>query len=102
MPRTYPEARKWYRTKRWKQLRKITLEKFPICTRCNSSRSDIVDHKIPHKGDFYLFFDLNNLTGLCSPCHNNWKAKKELGHVDTACDDAGYPQDPNHPWLKDF
>ena len=91
-----------YRTAEWRRLRKLTLAKFPICTRCHSRPSTIVDHIKPHRFDPALFFDPNNLTGLDKQCHDNWKAKKELGHVDTACDDAGYPQDPNHPWLKDF
>ena len=98
MPRRYPEARKWYGTARWKELRRITLVRYPICTRCENVVSAIVDHKIPHKGNIDLFFDETNLTGLCKSCHDSWKARQENGRVDTACNDDGYPVDPNHPW----
>ena len=98
MPRSHPEARKWYGTKRWKELRFVTLENHPICTRCNQAQATVVDHKVPHKGDFNLFFAAGNLTGLCKLCHDSWKARQENGRVDTATDEDGYPCDPNHPW----
>lgn len=98
MPRRYPEARKWYKTKRWQDLRRYTLVNYPICTRCHSETSTIVDHKIPHKGDENLFFDPRNLTGLCKLCHDSWKARVENNRIDTACDDDGFPDDPGHPW----
>ena len=98
MPRMYPEARKWYGTKEWREPRRIALVRYPICTRCEHKSSVIVDHKIPHKGDRQLFFDGNNLTGLCKKCHDSWKQRQEHKRVDTACDDEGYPSDPNHPW----
>jgi len=98
MPRSYPEARKWYGTAEWKELRRITLVKHPVCTRCHSRPSTIVDHKIPHKGDRDLFFDPSNLTGLDKQCHDKWKKNMEFGKMDTACTEEGYPLDSSHPW----
>ncbi len=98
MPRTYPQARKWYGTKEWRHLRKITLLKYPICTRCEHKTSVIVDHKVPHKGNRELFFKESNLTGLCKKCHDSWKQRQENDRIDTACDEDGYPQDEGHPW----
>lgn len=98
MPRRYPEARKWYGTKRWRELRRVTLGMFPVCTRCKTARSDIVDHKTPHKGNINLFFDQGNLTGLCKRCHDSWKSRIENGRIDTECDEDGYPMDVGHPW----
>jgi hypothetical protein len=31
----------------------------------------VVDHIIPHTGDPELFWDVDNLQGLCDPCHNS-------------------------------
>ena len=100
MPRRYPEARKWYTTKEWKHLRKVTLVNNPICTRCGGVAT-LADHRIPHRGNYDLFFCVNGcntLDSMCAKCHNSWKEKKENGRVDTACGEDGYPVDKNHPW----
>lgn len=97
--RSDPASRRWYKTKRWQILRRIILEQQPACNRCGH-QADTVDHMTPHKGDVEVFFDPGNLQALCKPCHDSWKARKENGRLDTACSEAGYPEDPGHPWNK--
>ena len=98
MPRSNPKARSWYQTAEWRHLRKVILKDRPLCVRCKLTIATVVDHKTPHKGNVELFFDINNLQPCCKSCHDSWKARQENGRVDTACDDAGYPLDKNHPW----
>lgn len=59
-----------YNTKRWKDLRLLILRRDPICTKCNRNPSTVADHIHDHKGDLQLFYDVNNLHGLCKPCHD--------------------------------
>jgi len=71
--------RKWYNTQRWKNLRQVVLTRFPACTRClpRVVVATVADHVKPHRGDPTLFWDLDNLTGLCATCHNSVKSKEE-------------------------
>ena len=72
---------KWYHRAYWKKtLRPTVLARDPICVICDRNPSTIGDHIIPHKGNWTLFSDLNNLQGICEPCH----AKK------TAAEDGGF------------
>lgn len=101
MPRSYPEARKWYGTKEWRAIRKVTLYEHPICVRCGLQKATTVNHKIPHKGNYDLFFAIggcNSFEGVCKSCHDSHIARMENGRIDTACNQDGYPVDKNHPW----
>lgn len=72
--------RKWYATAQWKNLRQITLIRFPACTRCLPERvtpSTVADHIEPHRGNPELFWNPDNLTGLCATCHNSAKSREE-------------------------
>lgn len=72
--------RRWYKLQRWKTLRLIVLARFPSCTRCLPERvtpSTVADHIKPHRGDPALFWDLDNLTGLCATCHNSAKSRED-------------------------
>jgi len=66
-----------YWRSRWRHkvtgLKAATLRKYPICTMCKRSAATEAHHIRDHKGDEKLFFDFNNLTGLCEPCHNSLK-----------------------------
>jgi 5-methylcytosine-specific restriction protein A len=74
--------RKWYRTARWKKLRwaVLLLQGF-TCTRCGKLEGDtsqlVADHVKPHRGDEALFWDENNLTCICKPCHDGAKQREE-------------------------
>jgi 5-methylcytosine-specific restriction enzyme A len=97
----------WYKSKRWQALRDTQLRKQPLCE-CRlhagrTIRAEVVDHKIPHRGDSKLFFDANNLQSLAKQCHDSWKQALEKSGRDfiAGCDETGRPLDPKHHWNDD-
>ena len=66
----------WYCTAHWRQLRILALQRDPLCRECQRVASTRVDHIKPHKGNWDLFVDLENLQGLCEECHNR-KTREE-------------------------
>jgi 5-methylcytosine-specific restriction protein A len=74
----------WYRRAHWthpvKGLRAVVLGKPEnvICRNCKRVPSTVADHIVPHKGDWKLFTRLENLQGLCAPCHDE-KTRRERG-----------------------
>lgn len=60
---------KLYYTNTWKKLRVKKLSMSATCEHCNAVGQEI-DHIIDHKGDRNLFYDLENLQTLCTPCHS--------------------------------
>jgi len=113
-------AHKFYATKAWKKLRRRALtmnqvarhSTFPHCEICEevgiTTQATEVDHIKPHKGDYGLAFDPDNLQCLCKPCHSR-KTYYEDGAFNrpaggkapvTGCDEDGIPLDPDHPWRK--
>lgn len=99
----------WYRREPWtgpNGIRSIVLRRDPICKcpgcpRCDRRPvsktvsmcirpSTNADHIIPHRGDWALFTDTNNVRGNCQACHS----------CKTATHDGGFgnkPKDPNDP-----
>lgn len=74
------EVRRWYRTSRWKRLRYIKWEQSPWCVDCRAEGvmkpwTDL-DHQVPHRGDYALFWDPKNLVGRC---HEHHSAKTRRG-----------------------
>ena len=69
-----------YKTKNWQKMRKVCLNRKPLCVTCEKSgivrAAREVDHIIPHRGDEKLFSDLDNLQGLCKSCHSK-KTREE-------------------------
>lgn len=61
--------RKFYRTQVWRILRTDQLLREPMCRECGARATD-VDHITPHRGDWQLFVDKNNLESLCHRCHS--------------------------------
>ena len=59
-----------------------------------------VDHVTPHKGDEALFFDEDNWSPLCKPCHDGAKQEFEKSGTIRGCDVNGIPLDPAHPWNR--
>ncbi|MGX9574302.1 hypothetical protein [Mesorhizobium sp. f-mel] len=57
-----------------------------------------VNHKIPHKGDKRLFFDLNNTESVCQTCHSNLVQKEEARGYTIGSDINGRPIDTSRPW----
>jgi len=66
---------------RWQKVRKVFLNKYPLCEECKKkgiyTKATVVDHIIPHKGDKVLFWDENNYRSLCKRCHDIKTATKD-------------------------
>jgi len=96
---------KAYASIRWRKLRAMQLKKHPICALCDKSgivsRATVVDHITPHKGNYDIMWDTDNLQSLCATCHSGTKAVEEAIGYSQACDKNGIPLHPDHPWLKD-
>lgn len=63
---------------RWTKVRRIVLNRDPICA-CGCGRpSEVVDHIVPHNGSNRdpRFYDMENLQGLTKKCHDR-KTKAE-------------------------
>ncbi len=73
----------WYRRLPWTNrdgsfgIRRNVLQRDPICKICIRTPSTVADHIIPHKGVWTLFVDMNNLQGLCKPCHDEKTMRDE-------------------------
>jgi 5-methylcytosine-specific restriction endonuclease McrA/predicted kinase len=69
-----PEYYKNYKTARWQKLREIFLQQNPLCKDCEGvgdiQPATVCDHIVPHKGDMELFWDIDNLQGLCKHHHD--------------------------------
>lgn len=102
---------KWpYNTQAWQTLRKVKLQRDPLCEDCNDAGTlrvaCVVDHKhaISQGGD--PFPALDGLASLCAACHNAKTARGgEAGAARTAkprkgCSPDGLPLDRRHPWAK--
>ena len=95
-----------YRTNRWKVSAKKFIYSNPICVYCGHM-ANVVNHKIPHKGDEHLFWDESNWESACKPCHDSTVRRLESGQVDgkdfvsnNTCDSDGLPKSSKHPWSK--
>lgn len=67
--------RTWYHTSEWKRLRQAALTADPFCVRCLAKDlvvpATVANHKKPHRGNRDLFFNIDNLEGVCKPCHDS-------------------------------
>ena len=73
--RTGTPERLLYAKRRWRdKVRPVILARDPLCVRClaegRSTPSDTVNHIIPHKGNPELFWDMDNLEGVCASHHS--------------------------------
>lgn len=83
-----PDAtvRAWYKSKRWQMLRQqVLVRDLYTCQQTGvllsgkypAPNSPIVDHKIPHRGDERLFWDVENLQAVSFDYHETVKKKME-------------------------
>lgn len=79
MPAKNPEWDRWYRRSHWRRLRLLILNRDPVCRYCGVKPSTVVDHIKPHRGDYQLFSDPENLAGCCAPCHDSKTATQDGG-----------------------
>ncbi|WP_313760181.1 HNH endonuclease [Rhizobium sp.] len=72
--------RAWYNTRRWEQLRLQTFERdLYFCQRSgelcsgtgNDPNSPVANHKVPHRGDPALFWDINNIETVTKRIHDS-------------------------------
>ena len=78
--------RKLYSSARWKALRQeVLLRDGWICQqtgaaligRSPAANSPVIDHKIPHRGDLDLFWDIDNLQAVAKHWHDSEKQRQE-------------------------
>jgi 5-methylcytosine-specific restriction protein A len=73
---------------RWQKARKVYLKNNPLCVECQANgivkEAKHVDHKIPHKGDTRLFWDVRNWQPLCVECHSRKTATEDGGFGNNA------------------
>lgn len=66
---------------RWQKARLSHLKANPLCVFCLKENrltpATVVDHIVPHKGDYNLFWDKNNWQSLCKRCHDIKTAKED-------------------------
>ena len=85
----------------WRAARNAFLLEHPFCAICGKPLHGcdaIVDHIVPHKGNWDLFWDVSNWQALCKKCHDSHKQRQEHGGYIGGCDVSGMPTDPCHPW----
>jgi len=68
---------------RWRKARARFLQAHPLCAMCAErgevEAADVVDHRVPHRGDPVLFWDQRNWQSLSKRCHDSRKAMLERG-----------------------
>lgn len=73
----------WYKTSIWQSLRTNQLAKEPLCQISKAlgeiKAAEVVDHVKPHKGDWELFVDPNNLQSVTKQVHDTICQQMELG-----------------------
>lgn len=98
--------RKLYNTARWQALRTNQLNKSPLCEECMNAEpsrltlATVVHHKEKHEGNEKLFFDPDNLSSSCKPCHDGVEQQKENRGYSTVVSESGFPADTNHPFNR--
>lgn len=79
----------WYTLPVWtRRLRPQQLVSEPFCRVCarvypagdprSRTRATVVDHIVPHRGDWSLFVDPSNLQSLCKHHHDQKTAREQL------------------------
>lgn len=66
---------------RWRRYRAAYLAEHPLCAQCERdgklTPATVVDHIVPHRGDYSLFWDPGNHQPLCKPCHDRKTAAED-------------------------
>lgn len=92
----------WVNPKHGRRAQKLREQ--PLCERCRAKGkvvpATVVNHRVPHKGDYALFADYLNLESTCEDCHNSTiQSEEKLGYSKEIGTD-GFPADPRHPFNK--
>jgi len=87
-----PSYHEWYNSTRWREARLRFLRQNPLCECVDCKRlnrllpATVVDHKIPHKGNINLFWDMSNWQPMAKRCHDRKSAKEDGGFGRKAID----------------
>ncbi len=58
---------------RWQRASRAFLAANALCSSCKArgrlTVASLVDHTIPHRGDQALFWNTDNWSPMCAPCH---------------------------------
>ena len=97
-----------YNTTAWRKLRQLKLKASPLCHHCKLRGqlvvANTVDHNTPVSKGGEPFPALDELTSLCSPCHNAKTATHDRGNAKPFArrvpgfDVNGNPVDPDDDW----
>lgn len=72
-----------YQDRGWRRARRRYLSDNPICVRCEATGriqpATIVDHIVPHNGDWDAFWNVSNWQALCKPCHDRKTLTEDRG-----------------------
>jgi 5-methylcytosine-specific restriction protein A len=70
-----PSARQRGYNTRWQKARKTYLTQHPLCVMCKKqgriTAATVVNHKVAHRGDQDLFWDVSNWEPLCKRHHDS-------------------------------
>ena len=79
--RDRPHAKMYGR--RWRKAREQYLRANPLCVECEAEGvlepATVVDHTIPHNGDFTLFWDATARRAVCKRHHDTAAATHDGG-----------------------
>lgn len=80
--RVSAEYHNWYSLPIWtNELRPSQLLREPFCRECAKrgfrTRATVVDHIVPHRGDWAKFIDPANHQSLCKICHDRKTAREQ-------------------------
>lgn len=90
--------------RKWQKASKEYLKENPLCKMHlqlgQIEGAQVVDHKIPHKGNMHLFWDMDNWQGLCKECHDSHKQAQERSGNLRGVGADGIPLDDMHHWNR--
>ena len=68
---------------KWRKARAAYLSRHPLCVHCldegRVAAATVVDHIIPHKGDWKKFWKSDNWQALCASHHSAKTAREDGG-----------------------
>lgn len=99
--RNNPNRTLGFDTAAWKRLRQVILNRDPLCVMCLQRDEITASQHVDHKDNDPSNNELDNLQGLCGPCHSRKTAKDMGKRVAFGCDEHGNPLDPEHHWNKE-
>jgi 5-methylcytosine-specific restriction protein A len=101
---------RFYNSAPWRRLRDWHLRRHPLCVVCERLGFAVAATDLDHIQSLAEHPDLalteSNLQSLCRPCHTAKTRSETTGRKpkhwsDGACDIAGFPLSPNHPWNRE-